>query len=196
MPNLFRRLLERASDTARRSARGTPVPAGIEPPNPDERPKPTARERALMRRRLRALQRRRRALAMKVGEAYAESKRGTINHERLDTRADELEAVEAEARSLAQALDEMQTLDDVVAAGVVARCPACGELVSRRGSYCPSCGSPLGRRGHRVGDGGPPKQLEQPPRVSGAPSPPAPGAPKTAAATGSSTGRPAPRPGR
>jgi hypothetical protein len=148
-----------------------------------------------MRRRLRALQRRRRALAMEVGEAYAESKRGTVRHERLDTHADELAAVESEARSLAEALDDMQTtLDDVVAAGVAARCPACGELVARRESYCLSCGSPLGRRHDRPADGGPPKQLEQPPRVSGAPPPP--GAPKTAAATGSSTGRPAPRPGR
>jgi len=55
MPALVRRLLDRLSQRVDRIAAGTPVPAGLEPPEPGERQKPTAHERALMRRRLRAL---------------------------------------------------------------------------------------------------------------------------------------------
>jgi ribosomal protein L32 len=56
MPSFLRRLLDRLSKRIDRAAAGTPVPAGIDTRTLDEAPKPTARERTLMRRRLRALE--------------------------------------------------------------------------------------------------------------------------------------------
>ena len=78
------------------------MPAGTEPPVPGERPKPTARERTLMRRRLRTLQRRREALMMQVGGEVLESRRGS-DSARLDGKTAELEQVDNEARVLANA---------------------------------------------------------------------------------------------
>jgi hypothetical protein len=144
MPGFLRRLLDRLGDKVTRSARGTPVPAGVEPPLPGERPKPTARERTLMRRRLRTLRRRREALLVEVGGEVLESRRGhSADAARLDGRAAELEQVDLEVRALAEALDELRTLDEVIASGLARRCPNCGELVAGRESYCSSCGAPL-----------------------------------------------------
>jgi hypothetical protein len=119
MPSFLRRLFDRLSDKVNRSAAGTPVPAGVELPVPGERPKPTAHERALIRRRLRTITRRREA-----GE-------GTATLEQLD----------AEARALTTALEEFKTLDELIAAGVVQSCPSCGELVGAHDGGCASCGS-------------------------------------------------------
>src|SRR5689334_15456041 len=98
MPTSVRRLLERLSQRVDRVAAGTPVPAGVERPRPGEPPKPTARERTLMRRRLRALRRRREALKLEVGGELLESRRGDgSDNGRLDAKASELEQVDAEA---------------------------------------------------------------------------------------------------
>jgi hypothetical protein len=174
MPGFLRRLLDRLTDKVTRSARGTAVPAGVEPSVPGERPKPTARERTLMRRRLRTLRRRREALMLEVGSEVLESRRGeSPDSGRLDGRAAELEQVDLEVRALAEALDQLRTLDEVIASGVARRCPSCGELVAGRESFCSSCGASL--KGGRPGDG--PKR--PPARVSGRP-----GATTTAAAAG------------
>lgn len=53
MRALLTRLFERCNAKAERSAAGTTLPAGLDP---NERRRPTARERSLMRRRLRALE--------------------------------------------------------------------------------------------------------------------------------------------
>jgi hypothetical protein len=173
MPGFLRRFLDRLSATVNRSARGTPVPAGTEPPVPGEPPKPTARERTLMRRRLRTLRRRREALMLEVGGQVLESRRAEgIDSGRLDGKAAELEQVDRDVRALAEALDALRTLDEVIASGIARRCPSCGELVAGRESYCSSCGAAL--------KGGRPSVQQRPPaRVSGRP-----GATTTAAATG------------
>jgi ribosomal protein L32 len=121
MSSLLRRLLDRSTQKVNRVAAGTPLPAGLEP---GERRGPTARERTLMRRRLRALRRRREALAREDG-----------------SRTQELEAVDAEARALVEALDERKTLDELLASGACSRCPACGELGASHENYCTNCGA-------------------------------------------------------
>src|SRR5881275_1008572 len=137
MRAFLRRLFERSKQKADRSAAGTPVPAGIDPSAP---PGPTARERTLMRRRLRALRRRREALMREMGGLVLDSKHGENGaSERLDGRTHELEDVEAEARAIAQALDELKTLDQLLASGLSARCSSCGELVAKRERFCPNC---------------------------------------------------------
>jgi hypothetical protein len=164
MPGFLRRFLDRLSERVDRSARGTAVPAGTEPPVPGERPKPTARERALMRRRLRTLRRRREALMMQVGGEVLESRR-SAGSARLDDKTAELEQVDREARVLAEALDELKTLDEVIASGVARRCPSCGELVAGRESYCSACGTAL--KGARPTAPDAPGSPRQPARVGG-----------------------------
>jgi hypothetical protein len=175
MPGFLRRFLDRLSERVDRSARGTPVPAGTEPPVAGERPKPTARERTLMRRRLRTLQRRREALMMEVGGEVLESRR-SADSARLDGKTAELEQVDREARVLAEALDELKTLDEVIAAGVARRCPSCGELVANRDSYCSACGTSL--KGARPAAPDAAGSQRQPTRVSG----------RTGATTAAATG--------
>jgi mono/diheme cytochrome c family protein len=122
MPSSLRSLFDRLSAKVNRSAAGTPIPAGVDPPVPGERPKPTAHERTLMRRRLRALERHR---------------------EQLGDGAAELKAIDAEARALTTALAELKTLDELVAAGAVKRCPGCGELVGPGDGQCAACHTAL-----------------------------------------------------
>lgn len=166
MPSFLRSFLDRLSERVDRSARGTPVPAGTEPPMPGERPKPTARERTLMRRRLRTLRRRREALMMEVGGEVLESRRGEHpDSGRLDGETAELEQVDREARVLAEALDELKTLDELIASGVARRCLSCGELVAGRESYCSACGASL--RGARPSAAEAPGAQRQPARVGG-----------------------------
>ena len=178
MPGFLRRLLERSTQTVNRSAAGTPVPAGIDP---DERRGPTARERTLMRRRLRALRRRREALTREVGGLVLESKHGERGApQQLDGRTHELEAVDAEAHALVQALNELKTLDELLSSGLSARCPGCRELVAKRERFCPNCGARLGR---------PAPPDSRPP--TGRPSHAAPAAMATGASSGRSPSPPA-----
>jgi hypothetical protein len=175
MPSFLRRFRDRLSERVDRSARGTSVPAGSEPAAPDEPPKPTARERTLMRRRLRRLRRRREALMMEVGGELLESRR-SADGARLDGKTAELEQVDREARVLAEALDELKTLDELIASGVARRCANCGELVAARESYCSACGTSL--KGTRPSAPEAPGAQRQPTRVSG----------RTGATTAAATG--------
>ena len=143
MPGFLRRLLERSTQKVNRSAAGTRVPAGIDP---DERRGPTARERTLMRRRLRSLRRRREALMREVGGLVLKSQHGEDGaSQQLDGRTHELEDVDAEARAIVQALDELKTLDELLSSGLSARCSSCSELVAKREHFCANCGAPVGR---------------------------------------------------
>ena len=143
MPAFLRRLLERSTQKVNRSAAGTPVPAGLEP---GERRGPTARERTVMRRRLRALRRRREALMREVGGLVLDSSHGENGApQRLDGRTHELESVDAEARALVQALDELKTLGELTASGLSKPCESCGELVAKREHFCSNCGAQVGR---------------------------------------------------
>jgi hypothetical protein len=143
MPAFLRRLLERSTQKVNRSAVGTPVPAGVDP---REQRGPTARERTLMRRRLRSLRRRREALMREVGGLVLDANHGENGApQRLDGRTAELEAVDAEARAIVQALDELKTLDELTSTGLSKRCESCGELVARREHFCSNCGAQVGR---------------------------------------------------
>jgi hypothetical protein len=126
MQALLRRLLQRIALKVERSARGTALPAGLDRPEPGERVRTTARERTLMRRRLRTLRKLRKQLAEGEGP-----------------RANELEEIEAEERTLRDALGQMRTLDELLASGALARCPSCGDLVAQRDRNCPACAARL-----------------------------------------------------
>jgi hypothetical protein len=125
MTSFFRRLIDRSARSVNRSAAGTAVPAGLEPPRPGERPRPTAHERTLMRRRLRVLRREHGAGA------------GDNGHAR------ERETVEAEIQTLEQALADLTTLEELLASGAFARCPGCGDLVAPHDPRCVHCGAEL-----------------------------------------------------
>jgi hypothetical protein len=119
-----------------------------------------------MRRRLRTLRRRREALMLEVGGEVLESRRGdSADSARLDGKTAELEQVDREARALAGALDELKTLDEVIASGVARRCPSCGELVAGRESFCSACGTSL--KGPRPSGADTPGTARQPARVGG-----------------------------
>jgi hypothetical protein len=151
MPTFVRRLLERLSQRVDRAAAGSPVPAGLEPPVPGEPPKPTAHERTLMRRRLRALRRSREALL-------------------LDADGADVEQLDAEARALAEALDQRKTLDQVIASGIVKRCSSCGELMAPREGECAACGQGVKPdRGPRTADRETSKLPPPPTRVPATP---------------------------
>jgi hypothetical protein len=173
MPALLRRLFDRSKQRVNSTAAGTKVPAGTDP---GEQHGPTARDRTLMRRRLRALRRRREALMREVGGLVLDSKHEQNGAaELLDGRTNELEAVDAEARTIMEALDEKKTLDELLASGASSRCSACGELVATREHYCTNCGAQQGR-------------VDAP--DTHAPAPRAtPAATPTAVATGASSGR-------
>jgi hypothetical protein len=160
MTSFLRRLIERLAQSVNRSAAGTAVPAGIERSLPGERPRPTARERTLMRRRIRLLRK-------QVGAAA-----------RDNGHTGELEA---EIATLERALADLTTLDELLASGAFARCPACGDLVAARDLHCLHCQTELP---HAVTRG----------RNGGEPQPAGPRHPATtaSAATGASSGR-APR---
>lgn len=132
MTSFFRRLIDRSARSVNRSAAGSAVPAGLEPPRPGERPRPTAHERTLMRRRLRMLRKEHSAAAGDNGHARD---RG---------------AVEAEIRTLEQALADLTTLDELLATGAFARCPSCGDLVAARDPRCLHCGADLPRAGEKA----------------------------------------------
>ena len=170
MTSLLRRLIERSARSVNRSAAGSAVPAGIEPPPPGERPRPTAHERTLMRRRLRMLRRLDKAAPDNGG-------------------APELESVKAEIETLQRALAELTTLDELLASGAFARCPSCGDLVAPRDHRCLHCDAELPHAAPHTRNGGEPAQEPQP---AGRPHP----APAATAATGASSGRAPTQPAR
>src|SRR5512133_592846 len=99
MTSFLRRLIERSAQSVNRSAAGTAVPAGLEPPHPDERPRVTAHERTLIRRRLRVLRQQGTPGAQDNGHAR------------------ERQGVEAEIDTLERALAELTTLAELLASG-------------------------------------------------------------------------------
>jgi hypothetical protein len=136
------RLRERMDE----SARGTDVPAGIDRGATAVAPT-GSRERGRMRRRLRELRRLREAQLLELGALVLEAHR----HDRDDSpiiksKAAEAAATDAEARAVADALDEDAGLDTIVSAGIAGPCPTCGTLTSTAWRFCSTCGTPLDGR--------------------------------------------------
>jgi hypothetical protein len=64
--------------------------------------------------------------------------------ELLHAKAAELDAVDAEVRALALALDDGRGLPELTASGLVATCTACGSLMGSADRFCPRCGAAAG----------------------------------------------------
>ena len=62
----------------------------------------------------------------------------------LQAKAAELDAVDAEVRALAHALDGGSGLPELTASGLVATCTSCGSLMGSGDRFCPRCGAPAG----------------------------------------------------
>jgi hypothetical protein len=100
-----------------------------------------------MRRRLRELRRLREAQLLELGALVLEAhKHARDASSVIKAKAAEAAATDAEARSLAEALDTDAGLDTVVAAGIAGPCPTCGTLVSTAARFCSTCGTPLDGR--------------------------------------------------
>src|SRR3954454_3346045 len=136
-------LRKRASDSAARAAAGSPEPAGQEPPSPEQLSRPGARERGAMRRRLRRLRRTREALVSDLRGLVVEHHRhGRAQSPLIAQRVQEVAAIDAEMRGLAQALGSELTLEQVVVAGIAGTCTRCGSLLSTSDRFCAHCGTP------------------------------------------------------
>jgi len=128
------------------AARGTDVPAGIDR-GADAVAGAGSRERGRMRRRLRELRRLREAQLLELGALVLEAhKHGRADSPVIKTKASEAAATDAEARTLAEALDADAGLDRVVATGIAGPCPTCGTLTSTSARFCSTCGTPLDGR--------------------------------------------------
>ena len=142
LTGLKTRLRERVED----SARGTDVPAGIDRGATAVAPT-GSRERGRMRRRLRELRRLREAQLLELGALVLEAHRhGRDDSPVIKTKAGEAAATDAEARAVADALEEDAGLDTIVSAGIAGPCPTCGTLASTAWRFCSTCGTPLDGR--------------------------------------------------
>lgn len=145
MPPFLNRIRTRTSERLDRAAVGTQQPAGSEPAPPASAQKPSARERGTMRRRLRRLARMREAMLVDLGALTFEMHRQERQDPALiESKAKEALAVDAEARALAQALDEELPFTDVVASGIAGTCANCEAILPADARYCSSCGTPVG----------------------------------------------------
>jgi hypothetical protein len=96
-----------------------------------------------MRRRLRSQRRMREALLLDLGAlVYELHRQGRREPELLQAKAAELSAVDEEVRALSVALDEDDSVLELVAAGIAGSCEGCDTLLSTDSRYCPTCGRP------------------------------------------------------
>jgi hypothetical protein len=135
-------LRTRAAESAEKAAAGSPVPAGQEEPTAQQLQRPGARERGAMRRRLRRLRRTREALVSDLGGLVVELYRhGRAQSPLIGQRVEQVAAVDAEMRGLAQALGTELTLNEVVVAGIAGTCTKCGSLLATSDRFCAHCGT-------------------------------------------------------
>jgi predicted nucleic acid-binding Zn-ribbon protein len=107
--------------------------------------RPGALARVKLRRRLDRQERLREALLLDLGAIIFELHRQRRREpELLQAKAAELDAVDAEVRALALALDDGRGLPELTASGLVATCTACGSLMGSGERYCPHCGAAAG----------------------------------------------------
>jgi hypothetical protein len=139
-------------DRARRTARGSVPPAGVDPDAAPE-PGPDGRGRRAIRQRLRRTRAVRRARLSELGVLVAEMhSRGRWNQELVDGWVRELDAADAELRGLDQALRGQVPLDDLIALRLVAQCGACGRIGGSGDSFCAGCGRELARTAEPAGE--------------------------------------------
>jgi hypothetical protein len=144
------------------AARGSDVPAGIDR-GADAVAGAGSRERGRMRRRLRELRRLREAQLLELGALVLEAhKHGRDDSPVVKSKAAEAAATDAEARTLADALDAEAGLDTVVATGIAGPCPTCGTLASTSARFCSTCGTPLDGRPDAAPRDADPTQAETP----------------------------------
>jgi hypothetical protein len=110
----------------------------------DER-RPGALARVRLRRRLDRQERMREALLLDLGAIIFELHRQRRREpDLLQAKAAELDAVDAEVRALAHALDGGSGLPELTASGLVATCTACESLMGSSDRFCPRCGAAAG----------------------------------------------------
>jgi hypothetical protein len=130
-------------ERARRTARGSLPPAGIDP---DAAPEtgPDGRARRAIRQRLRRTRAMHRARVAELGALTAEMHaRGRWNQDLADKWVLELDASGTELHGLGQALRGDVALDDLIALRVVAQCGACGRIAGTADAFCAGCGRDL-----------------------------------------------------
>ncbi len=141
-------------ERARRTARGSVPPAGVDP---DAAPPagPDGRSRRAIRRRLRRTRAVRRARVSELGALVAEmQRRGKWNQQLVDGWVHELNAADEELRGLDQALRGDVAIDDLIALRLAAQCGACGQIGGTGDAYCTSCGRELARTARPAGESG------------------------------------------
>jgi hypothetical protein len=130
-------------ERARRTARGSLPPAGIDP-DAAPGPGPDGRARRAIRQRLRRTRAVHRARVAELGALAAEMQaRGRWNQDLVDKWVRELDASDSELRGLEQALRGEVALDDLIAVHVVAQCGACGRIGGTADFFCAGCGRDL-----------------------------------------------------
>ena len=141
-------------ERARRTARGSLPPAGVDPDRAPE-PGPDGRTRRAIRQRLRRTRAVRRARLSELGALVADMQsRGRWNQDLVDTWVRELDAADAELRGLDQALHGEVPLDDLIALRLVARCGSCGRIGGAGDGFCAGCGRELARTAEPAGETG------------------------------------------
>jgi hypothetical protein len=139
-------------ERARRTARGSVPPAGIDPDATPE-PGPDGRSRRAIRQRLRRTRSVRAARVSELGALVAEMQaRGHWNQDLVDGWVRELDASDAELRGLDQALRGQVALDDLIALRLVAQCGACGRIGGSGDAFCAGCGRELARTATPAGE--------------------------------------------
>jgi hypothetical protein len=139
-------------DRARRTARGSLPPAGVDPDAPPV-PGPDGQDRRAIRQRLRRTRAVRKARLSELGALAAEMQgQGRWNQELVDNWVRELDAADAEVKGLGQALHGEVPLEDLIALRLVARCGACGRIGGSGDSFCAGCGRELARTAQPAGE--------------------------------------------
>src|SRR5881392_2957294 len=137
----LKNISKRTTEKARSAAAGSPVPAGHEPPPEDGTAVPAAAERGAMRKRVRRLGRLRAVQLRELGALVVELRRlGRENPGLVERKAAVALAADEELRGLRTALDNRQTVEQAVAAGITGTCTRCGTLMATGDRFCPHCG--------------------------------------------------------
>lgn len=140
-------LRSRAAQKAQAAAAGASPPAGQEPPPAAALTRPGAVERGNMRRRLRRARRMREALLTELGALVMEMHRQRRHDAALvERKAREASVADRQAAGLARALDQGQTLGQVVSAGIAGSCRVCRALLATDDRFCARCGTPVAGR--------------------------------------------------